>query len=118
MSIMVPLPTTAPMFKMAPIMITAPSPISTFSRMMAPGSIRAFSPFRSSSGTPELHRSFSTTQSVILSRLASRMGPSSFQSPNTVKLPALPKTLAEPKSTGAEVLTYTFTGVFFSEVAI
>ena len=86
MSIMVPGPTTAPMLITAPIIMTAPSPISTFSRMMAPGSIRAFTPFKSSRGTPEFRRSFSMTRSAIFSRLASRMGPSSAQSPKTVKL--------------------------------
>ena len=68
---------------MAPIMMTAPSPISTFSRMMAPGSMRALTFFMSSRGTPELRRSFSTTQSVMLAALDSRMGPSSLQSPKT-----------------------------------
>ena len=72
----------------------------------------------SSRGTPELRRSFSTTQSLILSALAVRIGSSSFQSPNTTKLPFPPNTLALPKSTGAVVLTYTLTGVFFSELLI
>ena len=98
-------PTTAPMLMTAPIMMTAPWPISTFSRMMAPGSIRAWTHLRSSRGTPEFRRSFSTTRSAIFSRLASRMGPSSAQSPKTVKLFRSPKTLAEPKSTGPVVLT-------------
>ena len=105
MSIMVPGPMMAPMLMTAPIMMTAPSPISTFSRMKAPGSIRALMFFMSSRGTPEFRRSFSTTQSVMLAALASRMGPSSDQSPKTVKLPLPPKTLAEPKSTGAVVFT-------------
>ena len=102
----------------APIIMTAPSPMVTFSRMMAPGSMRAGMPFKSSRGTPEFRRSFSTTQSVMRSAFVSRMGPSSAQSPNTTWLRPSPKTLAEPKSTGAVVFTYTFTGVFFSEFAI
>ena len=105
MSIMVRLPTTAPILRMAPIMMTAPSPISTFSRMMAPGSIRALRSFRSSRGTPEFRRSFSTTQSVIFSRLSSRMGASSAQSPKTMRLFPSPNTSADPKSTGADRLT-------------
>ena len=105
MSIMVRFPTTAPMFRMAPIMMTAFSPMVTCSRMMAPGSIRAGISFRSSRGTPELRRSFSTTRSVILSRLASRMGASDPQSPKTTRLDPSPNTLAEPKSTGADTFT-------------
>ena len=104
MSIMVPGPTTAPMLRTAPIIMTAPSPISTFSRMMAPGSIRALMSLRSSRGTPEFRRSLSTTKSAMRSRLFSSMGPSSAQSPKTVKLFPEPKTLAEPKFTGAVVL--------------
>ena len=101
MSIMVPSPMTAPMLITAPIMITAPRPISTFSRMMAPGSIRAGMAFMSSRGTPEFLRSFSTTTSAMAAEFFSRMGPSSDQSPNTIRLFPSPKTLAEPKSTGA-----------------
>ena len=105
MSIIVPSPTTAPIFRMAPIMITAFLPISTCSRMMAPGSMRAGISFRSSRGTPELRRSFSTSQSAILSALASRMGFSVSQSPNTMRLFPSPNTRAEPKSTGPVRLT-------------
>ena len=67
MSIMVPSPTTAPMLMTAPIMMTALSPISTRSRMIAPGSMRAFTLRMSSSGTPELRRSHSTTRSSMAS---------------------------------------------------
>ena len=101
----------------APIMITAFLPMVTFSRISAPGSMRAGMAFMSSSGTALLRRSFSITMSSILSRLASRMGASSAQSPNTTLSPA-PNTFALPKSTGALSFTYSFTGVFFGAVAI
>ena len=52
---------TEPMLMMAPIMMTARSPISTRSRMIAPGSMRALMPLRSSMGTAELRQSFSTS---------------------------------------------------------
>ena len=96
MSIMVPSPTTAPMLRMAPIMTTALSPMDTCSRMMAPGSIRAFTPFRSSRGMALLRRSFSTTMSAMAPAFSARMGPSSRQSPNTTLLRPSPKTVAEP----------------------
>ena len=41
-SIMVPAPISAPILMTAPIMITALSSMVTWSRMIAPGSIRAF----------------------------------------------------------------------------
>ena len=91
MSIMVPSPTTAPMLMMAPIMMTALSPMETFSRMMAPGSMRAFTPRTSSIGTPELRRSHSTTTSSMSSALSLRAGPTCDQSPKTTLLP-VPKT--------------------------
>ena len=105
MSIMVRRPTTAPIFSTAPMRMTAFSPMVTFSRMMAPGSIRAGMSFRSSRGTPELRRSFSTTQSATRSRFPSRMGRSSSQSPKTMRLFPSPNTLAGPKSTGPVRLT-------------
>ena len=86
---------TAPMLITAPIMMTAPLPMLTFSRISAPGSMRACMPFMSSSGTALLRRSFSITMSSMLSRFCSRIGPSSLQSPNTILSPA-PNTLALP----------------------
>ncbi|CAG5614755.1 Uncharacterised protein [Streptococcus pneumoniae] len=61
MSIMVPAPISAPILITAPIMITALSPISTWSRIIAPGSIRALIARLSSKGTAELRASCSTT---------------------------------------------------------
>ena len=116
MSIMVPAPMTAPMFTTAPIMTTALSPISTCSRMMAPGSIRAFRFFLSSRGMAELRLSFSTTTWLMLPALASRTGPISFQSPNTILLSPQGNTTALGNSTGAVSLRNTRTGVFFSAV--
>ena len=96
MSIMVPGPMTAPMLMTAPIMMTALSPISTCSRMMAPGSMRALRFFRSSMGMALLRRSFSMTRSSMWSTLSARMGPSSRQSPKTTLLGPSPNTWAEP----------------------
>ena len=87
------------------VMMTAPSPISTCSRRIAPGSMRALMFRRSSRGTAELRRSFSATRSVICSAFRSRIGASSDQSPNTIRLSPLPNTWAEPKSTGADRFT-------------
>ena len=118
MSIMVRLPTTAPILRMAPIMMTAPSPISTFSRMMAPGSIRALRSFRSSRGTPEFRAPWAmcsassptaTRQSMrALPRhsptpvcRAGAKGPSSNMSPSTATLYA-PRAL-ESTSTAARM---------------
>ena len=96
MSIMVPLPMTAPMLITAPIMMTALSPISTCSRMMAPGSMRALIFLRSNMGMALLRRSLSMTISSMLSTWSARMGPSSRQSPKTTLLVPSPKTWAEP----------------------
>ena len=84
------------MLMTAPIMMTALSPISTCSRIMAPGSILALIPFMSSRGMALLRRSFSTTMSAMRAALAARRGPSSRQSPNTTLLRPSPKTWAEP----------------------
>ena len=58
-SIMVSSPTTAPILITAPIMTTAFFPITAWSRINAPGSIRASTLVKSNSGTAELRRSFS-----------------------------------------------------------
>ena len=90
MSIMVPGPTTAPMLMTAPIMMTAPWPISTFSRegvhigknaVVAAGAVVIEDVPENAVVAPEFRRSFSMTRSAIFSRLDSRMGPSSAQSP-------------------------------------
>ena len=60
MSIIVPAPISAPMLITAPIMTMTRSPMTAPSRMNEPGSMRAFTPLRSSSGSAELRRSFST----------------------------------------------------------
>ena len=50
MSIIEPSPITAPMLIVAFIIITALSPISTWSRIIAPGSMRALIPLNQASG--------------------------------------------------------------------
>ncbi len=87
-------------------MMTALSPISTFSRMMAPGSMRAWMPFLSSMGTPVLRPSFSTTWSTMASPAASSAGASFSQSPKTTLQDSLPKTWsAVERSTSAPSLS-------------
>ena len=115
---MVPAPTTAPMFKMAPIIITALSPISTCSRRMAPGSIRALTVRLSSSGMAEFRLSFSTTSSWMSPLCSSSTGPMSFQSPKTRVVSPQGNTVAWGNSTGSRAFRNTRTGVFFSAVRI
>ena len=86
MSIMVPDPMTAPMLMIAPIITTALSPISTSSRMMAPGSMRALRSLVSSRGMAELRLSLSTTSWSMSPAWAWRTGAMSFQSPKTILL--------------------------------
>lgn len=76
-------------------MITAFSPISTSSRISAPGSIRAFTFLMSISGKALLRQVVSTRQASIFSRFSSRIGPSSDQSPNTILSPT-PNTVEKP----------------------
>ena len=101
MSIMDPAPMTAPMLMTAPIMMTALSPISTCSRRMAPGSMRALMFFLSSRGMAELRLSFSMTSWAMLSLFASKTGWMSFQSPKTSFVSPQGKTVALGKSMGA-----------------
>ena len=112
MSIIVSSPTTAPMLRMAPIMITARSPISTRSRRMAPGSMRALTALTSRSGTALLRRSHSTTTSSMAAAFCSSAARTSPHSPKTTLSPA-PNTRQPGNATSPAALTYAFTGVVF-----
>ena len=111
---------TAPMFTIAPIMMTALSPMDTRSRMIAPGSMRAFTSLRSKSGTAELRQSFSMSKCSIASALASSRAETSDQSPKTTRPSGEPYTRNDPHSIVAPGFSrmYTFTGVFLGAEAM
>ena len=118
-SIMVPSPITAPILITAPIIITALSPICTCSRIIAPGSIRAWISFLSNRGIAEFLASFSTCWDRIFSRFSSSTGRISSQSPKTTEKPLPPENCcAAGNATGCDVCSQTRTGVFLGEVRI